>query len=323
MSYGHSARRNVRAVHYQVGVKPVPRSWRRRRVGWFGGFAATTLLVLFFGFSWSVRTVLLSTPGQVQYNDESSQPPASRQEVSKLAAPSTASAIVDLQDALDDWGSAHSGQSWGVSVKSLEGPSFSGSLNGNDNFMADGSYRLFMQLPLFKTMTLERQQQTLVTVNDSKKTISTCVDLMLRIADANCAAAVARYLNVSTANTQFKQAGLLHTSFGDTATSLKTTPNDTILLLASLNGGLLEGASQKLVQVAMKDHLFKAGLPSGCPGCTMANNASFSGDTAYDAAIVKYSHGTYVVAVFVKGGGLDDIAKVGGLIHQRILETIK
>jgi len=80
--------------------------------------------------------------------------------ISTTAAPSLASGIVNLQPVLDKWSKDHSGQHWSVAIKSLDGPSFSASVNGDDTYKIDGSYKIVLTLPLFAQMTLEKQQQT-------------------------------------------------------------------------------------------------------------------------------------------------------------------
>lgn len=324
MSFGRSGNRKG-PVHYRIGTKPAPKSWHQKRVGWPGKVFVMALLALFFGFGYSVRTILLDEESGVLYSnltgsDNPSLPLSAKPEIKK---PQTAKKIVDLQSSLDEWGKGHASQKWSVVVKSLDGPDISANINQDEVHDPAGLYKLFAIMPLSAQMPFDRQQQTMVTVNGSKKTVIKCVDLMLRIADNSCGLAVGNYLNLYRANAQFKQVGLKDTAFGSSVTSLKTTARDTATLLAHVNGSLLDPTAQKIVTDAMTNQIFRDGLPAGCPGCKMANSAGFSGDSVYDVAVVSYSQGKYVVVVFSEGGAFEDVAKLGGIVHQRVLDSIR
>lgn len=321
MRYGLSGSRRVRAIHYQLGAKPAPKNWRQKRVGWFGRLMVGAMAMMFLGMTFGMRTSLLASL-DVQYSQEQAPEPAASAQ-STVEKPKLAQGIVNLPQAIDQWGKEHKDQKWGIVVKSLDGPSFEAALNSEQTFSADGLYRPYILLPLYNQMKFEKQQQTLVTVSGAKKAMTKCVDLMLRIADNNCGVAVGNYLNPYRANTLYKQAGYTQTKFGPSITSVTTSAKDFAFLLANINGSMLDPAGQRLVVDSMANQIFRNGIPAGCPGCTMANVSGFAGDIVYDAAIVNYSQGKYVIAAFSEGGGFEDMATLGGIVHQRILDSIK
>jgi hypothetical protein len=324
MSYERSGKGRSRAVYYQLYARPVEIKTKQSHVGWFGKFFLLTMLVTFLGFGYSARSTLLGSYAPHLYLGSSAPAEKVMTEQKQVTAkPAPAKSIVDLQQSLDKWGKEHSEQRWSVIVKSLDGPTFEAKLNADEVHSPDGIYKLFSVLPLFTQMTYDKQQQTMVTINGAKRPVSKCVDLMLRISDNNCGLEVGKHINVYKANTQFKQAGLAHTSYSGTASSIKTTATDTAMLMAYINGSMLNANAQKMVMDALNNQIFRSGLPAGCPGCVMADSSGFSATGVYDAAIVNYSQGKYVIAAFAEDGGFEEMAGLGGIVHQRVLDSIR
>lgn len=326
MSYVRSASGRQRAARYSLYARPEKPTWRQKRVGSFGAFFAVALMMTFVGFGVAVRSSLLSTyMPALHIGGQTKQPDASGGQAQPVVTkPVSAKPIVDLQQSLQDWGRAHSDQKWSVVVRSLDGPTFQASINADDVHSPAGIYKLYMVLPLFTQMSYDKQQQTVVTVNGVKRPVAKCVDLMIRIADNSCGAAVGGKLDVYKANTQFKQVGMSHTSFsGGNVANLSTTVTDAATLLSQINGSLLDSNSQKLVMDAMRNQIFRSGLPAGCPGCVMADSSGFSAGSVYDVAVVNYSQGKYVIAAFGDGGGFEELAQLGGIVHQRVLDSIR
>jgi hypothetical protein len=325
MSSGRLFSKRSRAVSYYVGQKPAPRKWRQKRVGWFGKFLAVTLVGAFFCFGFGARTALFASfQPNVQFSAKQASA-VSNTAAQTATAPPLANGIVNLQPVLDKWEQNHAGQHWSVAVKSLDGPVFGAALHGDDTYTIDGAYRLFLVLPLFAQMPLEKQQQTLVTINGNQRVLSKCVDLMLRISDTNCGQAVGKYVTLSRANALFKQDGFAHTTFKQSTTAVETTANDTAQYLIALNGSSLSQSGQALVMGALQNQIFRSGIPAACPGCQMADYSGFSGSSVYDAAVATYSRGKYVISIYSdqETTGFADISKLAGQIQQRILDSFR
>lgn len=315
------SKRPLRRTSYHIGQKPIVDVWYRKRVGWFGKSTALVAAGMLLAFSWGVQTTLLDGASG-DYDSVSSLKPAIVSTANTVAVPKLAENIINMQPVLDEWAAKHPDQKWGVSVRSLEGLPIEASLNPDAEFSIDGSYRLYLLLPLFANMNLAKQQQTIVTIDGTPRAVSSCVDLMLRIADNNCATAVSKQVQIAKADSLYKQAGFKHTNFKGTTSAFTTSAGDTAQLLLNLNGSALDASAQNFVVNAMKEQIFTSGIPSACPGCRSASYSGFSGNGIYDAAVITYSQGRYVLAIYTDNGTYADIAKLAGQIQQKIVNTL-
>ncbi len=234
--------------------------------------------------------------------------------------PVTVQNIVDVQSVLDTWAAENPQQQWGIVVKSLEGPTFSASLNNDKEFRSASIYKLFLTLPLFNQVPVEHQQGTMVTVNGKQKSLATCVDLMLRVSNNECGEAVGYYVNWQKADKVLAERGFTHTVFGKSS-YLKTSAGDTAAFLESLYGDMFNRTARETIMASLKQQRWRDGIPSGCPGCVVANKTGSIDNVMHDAAIVEYQGGTYVLTIFSEGGSFKQIAQLTGQIQQRILDT--
>lgn len=307
----------MRAKIYRIYQAPPPAHWYQRRIGWFGKAFAGSLLVMV-----AVGAVVGNQMTQDKVKTlaaQSSQESLEKVTTSPLAEP-TAENIVDLQFVIDKWADDHPGQKWGVVAKSLEGPSFNASSNADSEFQSASIYKLFLTLPLFNQIPTEHQKGISVNVNNSQRSVATCVDLMLRTSDNECGEAVGDYVNWQKADKVLKEKGFNHTVFGESS-YLRTSPSDTATFLEGLYGNMFNRTARDSIMASLKQQRWRDGIPSGCPGCTVANKTGSIDNVMHDAAVIEYSGGSYVLVIFSEGGSFKQIAELTGRIQQKILDT--
>lgn len=228
--------------------------------------------------------------------------------------------IVDLQPVLDEWVAEHPGQEWAVSVKSLTGATFNASINADKQFDSASMYKLLILLPLFNQVPVEHQKNVNLTVNGASKSMATCVDLMLRVSNNECGEAAGRYLSWKKADSVLKKAGFTHTTLNSTS-GIKTSTGDTAKFLEELQGDMFSRNARETILTSLKQQRWREGIPAGCPGCTVANKTGSINGVTHDAAIVEYSGGSYVLAIFSEKASFADIAELTGRIQQQIFDT--
>lgn len=322
MGFGSSKSLRSSKVLYKVGQKPAPGAWYRRNVGWFGHVMAMAFFISVVGGGWLARDMALNNLKEQANQASVPQPlhPPLTAETSLLAP---ATPIVQLQPVLDQWAKQHPRQQWGVVIKSLEGPSFDARLQPDREFESASIYKLFLTLPLFNQVSVERQTQITVKAGGQQKSIADCVDLMLRVSDNPCGEALGYYLNWKKADETLKRGGFKRTDFISRKNSLRTSAGDTANFLAALDGDMFNLPAEKTIMYSLLNQKYRSGIPAGCPGCTVANKTGDIDNVVHDAAIVTYSKGKYVLVVMSQGGSFKQIAQLTGELHQKILDTAK
>lgn len=309
----------MRAKYYRLGELPPAQHWYQKRIGWFGKVLTGTLVVSLTGLAFVGYTTVHND--QRSLAAETSQSEKLRKVTAEHLGSNGLENIINVQYVLDKWSSGHPGQKFSVVAKSIDGPSFEAKINQDKEFESASIHKLFTLVPLFAQIPLEHQKNINVTVGGSKKSIATCVDLMLRLSNNECDKSVGDYLDWKKASASLKKDGFSHTSFTSKNTNVRTTADDTATLLQKLNGDLLTRTARDAVLRSMKEQRIRSGIPAACPGCSVANKTDESDQLAHDAGIVQYSKGSYVLVVFAKDGSLADISELAGRIQQKILDT--
>jgi beta-lactamase class A len=325
MSFGRSrVRASARIAYpvvYQHGNIVPRRKFLGKRVGWFGKSLTLTLVAILMGVTVTMRGLLLET-FDVQYSQTNIAETAGQTTPTALA-PSFERNIVDLQPVLDKWHKDHPGQRWSVVIKSLDGPSFDASLKPNEVYQSASIYKLFLTLPLMRQVPIERQKYVRVDAGGTKRTVAQCLDMMLRLSDNPCGNGIAEYLGWSKADAYLKEQGYKQTSFLSRE-GLQTSAGDTAKFLEGLNSGMFKPAEQTAIYTAMSKQVFRQGIPTGCPGCMVADKIGNIDNVLHDAGIVTYSKGKYILVIFSEDNRkYSEIAKLTGQLQQRILDTTK
>ncbi len=308
-----------RPAYYKLGQAPPAKHWYQKKVGWFGRAFVGLMIVSLIG---------VGVNGYVSVKSDSKALAAKSTESSKIAQVNTITEnaslenIVDLQPIIDTWVKDHPGQKWGIVAKSMTGASFDARSNPDRQFESASIYKLFLTLPLFLQIPVEQQGNINVSVNGGQKSIATCVDLMLRLSNNECGAAIGTYLNWAKADEALKRGGFTHTSFNQ-RDSLKTSAGDTASFLESLNDDMFNRNAKEVIMRSLREQRFRDGIPAGCPGCVTANKTGQIDNVMHDAAIVQYKGGSYILVIFSENGNFKQIAQLTGQIQQKILDTTK
>lgn len=304
---------------YKLGQALPPQHWYQKRVGWFGRTIAASFAVGLIGFAGTTRMVIHNN--HQTFAAKTSQASASGKPKSLIAQNPNLENIVDLQSVLDEWNTDHKDQKWAVVAKSISGASFDARLNTDQKFESASIYKLFLTLPLFSQIPAEQHDKIMLETTTGKKSVATCVDLMLRLSNNECGESVGTYVNWTRANSLIAQKGFKRTTFGQDG--IKTSAGDTAAFLEALNGDLLTRAAKDTVLKSLYQQRFREGIPAGCPGCTVANKTGQIRDVVHDAAIVQYKGGTYVLTIFSEKGTFKQISQLTGKIQQKILDSTK
>lgn len=302
----------TKITYYKIDQTLPPRHWYRKRVGWFGkSFLAILALSMFGASSYGYvmnRNMVKQLAAQTTAHDK-------LKKVTTQPISTDAENIIDVQFVLDRWSKEHPGETWSVSARSLDGAKFEAHLNQDKTYESTSLKNLIMTLPLFEQVPAEQHKNIKL---ESGKTMATCVNLMIRLGNTTCGTQVSEYIDYRKAADTLKKAGLNKTTFEDS--KVRTTAADTVTLLAHINGGGMQKNSRDAVIKSLREQQLRVGIPTACPGCVVANEASENSAT-HDVAIVQYRGGTYVLSIFTKEGSIDQISELAGKIQQKIIDT--
>lgn len=201
---------------------------------------------------------------------------------------------------------------FGVTVATMYGTGMSANANGNKQFEAASTYKLFVAYVVF-----QRINQGAMTWNDSinGKTAAQCFDDMIVKSDNNCAKAfVSKVGGWQAVEDAMRGLGLGGTDL--TGSTLLTTANDLSIFLQKLQAGSLLNADDtgRLLDT-MKRQIYRAGIPKGT-GQTVADKVGFVDDVIHDAAIVYGSQGPYVLVIMTSNSSWSAVASIAAQINS-------
>lgn len=309
--------KKVSESSYIIGQNLPPRHWYQKAVGWFGK-SVIALSVLGLG------AYFVAVP---MVHDRANNTLASR--ASDLAntptrlnpiADKPPENIVNLQTVLDEWQVTHKNERWAVVAKSMSGPIFDARLNSKQQFESASIYKLFLTLPLYEKLPLDKQKTTDLYVAGKTESVAECVDVMLRLSNNECGEALGAYVGWNNINKSLKSNKFNNTNFGNN--SIKTSALDTANFLERLSeSDMLPNSDRDFILSALAKQKWRDGIPAGCPGCKVANKTGQLNDINHDAGIIRYNGGSYILVIFSEHGSSKEIAELTGKIQQKILDT--
>ena len=305
------------AFYYRYNQSVPPKHWYQKSIGWFGKTVAMVLVLSLVGAG-GYGYAITSKNAQ-RLASESSNPDRLRK-VTAAIEPGTAENIVDVQYVLDRWAKDHSGQTWSVSVKSIEGPHFSAHLNQDKKYESTDLRALFMALPLYQQVAPEYQKSIQVQDRGVGRTMEACVDKMIRLSDDGCAQAIDLYIDFNKASEALGAVGLTNTTLSR-GKPVQTTAADATRYMTALHGDSLPRLAKETLLKLFKQQLVRGGVPEGCPGCIVSNSARFTPRLTFDSAVVDYSGGSYAITIISSSGSAPETAALSGAIQQKILDT--
>lgn len=310
-SFGDT-RMKTKTSYYKIDQALPPRHWYQKRVGWFG--KSLLAIVVMSMISAGSYGYIMNHNTVKQLAAQTTAP----EKLRKVTAPisSDVENIIDVQFVLDKWAKQHSGETWSVTARSIDGPKFEAHLNQDKVYESASLKHLLVTLPLYQQIPAEQHKRIRL---DSGKTMATCVNLMIRLAEPTCGKQVSDYIDYRKAGDALKKAGLIKTTLeGDKA---RTSSADMATFLGDMNSGNWQKNARDAVLKSLREQHLRTGIPRACPGCVVANEASES-SAVHDVAIVQYSGGTYVLSIFTKDGSIDQISELTGKIQQKIIDTL-
>ncbi len=306
----------MKTKYYRIGQSLPPRHWYQRRVGWFGKALTVAMVISVTGagsFGYILnRQAVQSFAAQTSGTEK----------LHKVTTSLTTSApenIIDVQFVLDKWAEENKGQKWSVVARSVNGPAFEGQLLGDKQYESVGLQKLLLPLPLFDQIPADQHKNIALKADPSRRSMQTCVDLMLRLANDACASALTRYIDFTKATDQIKKAGLTNTAL--TSASAKSSAADLARYVSIMQSDATSKTTRDTVMKLLHEQPKRGGIPSGCPGCTVANSPYSSPRLSYDAAVVSYRGGSYILVIMTDKGSTDQIGRLAGKIQQKILDT--
>lgn len=211
-----------------------------------------------------------------------------------------------LSALLENYAKDHPGR-YGISLIELSGDRRRANFNGDMKFTTASTYKLYVAYSTLKRV--ESGKFTWGMDIAGGRTLDTCFNDMIIRSDNACAEALVDKIGYRPLTDDAQAAGAKTTSFVDME-SYKTTANDLAFFAAALESGqLLTGDSRSRLLSAMRQNIYRQGIPAGAGG-QVANKVGFLDGFLHDAAIVYAPTGTYALAIMTEDSSWAHIAEL-------------
>lgn len=202
-----------------------------------------------------------------------------------------------LSALLANYAKDHSG-TFGITLIEMDGKKRRADYNGDKKFVTASTYKLFAAYSLLKRIDAGTKSW------DSN---ADCFNKMISLSDNACAEAFLSELGLRNITNDINAIGLKNSNFIENGGPF-TTSNDLALLLGMLQSGQnFSPTNRDRLIGAMKNNVFRKGIPSGASG-TVADKVGFMNGLLHDAAIVYSPSGTYILVVMTDGSSWATIA---------------
>jgi len=247
------------------------------------------------GVSGKAASVFISTPPAVVYSRRYSP------------VDTELSAVISQFD--DD----HSG-TYGVAMVELSDKNRLASYNDTKVFITASTYKLFVAYSTLRRVESGDWNWSDNIINGHN--LSTCFYDMIAYSNNTCADALLNMVGRSSLTSEAHDIGCVNTSFLNTA-EIKTTPADLLLFLGQLQMGqiLNQQASRDRLIGAMKNNVYRLGIPTGLGEFVVADKVGFLDDLLHDASIVYSPTGTYILVIMTDGSSWANIASLASQIE--------
>lgn len=224
-----------------------------------------------------------------------------------------------LSALISQYAESHPGIS-SVAFVELSGSHRRAIYNGDEVLVSASTYKLFVAYSVLSRIEDGSWKWTDQVLDDGRN-LSACFSDMIALSDNDCAEAMGKMIGYSTIDSEIQGIGCINSSIAGRDGYAVTTANDLALFLAQLQTGqmLTQQSSRDLLINAMKQNVFRSGIPSGV-GWEVADKPGFIDDTLNDAAIVYTSSGPYVLVIMTKGSSWDAISDLTNKIETLRLQ---
>lgn len=224
-----------------------------------------------------------------------------------------------LTSLITQYAESHPGIS-SVAFVELSGSHRRAIYNGDEVLVSASTYKLFVAYSVLSRVEDGSWKWTDQVLDDGRN-LSACFSDMITLSDNDCAEAMGKNIGYSVIDNEIQAIGCTNSSIVGRDGYAVTTANDLALFLAQLQTGqmLTQQSSRDLLINAMKQNIFRSGIPSGV-NWEVANKVGFIDDILNDAAIVYTSSGPYVLVVMTKGSSWDAISDLTNKIETLRLQ---
>jgi len=216
---------------------------------------------------------------------------------------------------MQNYASSHSG-TYGVALTELSGGSRHATYNGNTKFTTASTYKLFVAYS--SLLRVESGAWQWSDQIEGGYDLTTCFNRMIELSDNACAEALLTKIGYQAITDEAHAAGATSTSFlGRDGSGIVSTAADEALLLAELQTGqILSQQSDRDTWInAMKQNVYRQGIPKGIPGSVVADKVGFLDALLHDASIVYSPSGTYVLVILTNNASWANIAELAGQLE--------
>jgi beta-lactamase class A len=224
-----------------------------------------------------------------------------------------------VQQILNSWGSSHTSQQWSVVVQGLDGDKTLANLNQNTTYDPASVFKLYFTYPLLQQYSIGYLSKHYVTVSGrGSVTMQNCLEQMIEISDNPCGVAIGNRMGWGKTTKLINDLGMTNTNLNN-LNGMTTSAADINFYLQKLGSKtLLPADARQYLLSLMQKQKFRDGIPAGCAGCTVADKIGDLGSVRHDVGIVKYSGGSYTLAIMTNGAPYSQIAQLTSQIQAAI-----
>lgn len=215
-----------------------------------------------------------------------------------------------LQSVLDNWVKTHPSKDWSIVVQGLDLDSRSASVRGKSWYTPASIYKLLMTQTVFQNYDLKDLQTQTITVDGKKRTMSSCLDAMIRVSDNPCGEAMGKFFGWSRIDANLRKLGLKETQLNGKDAQFINAEDTALYLRKLYNGDAMASDERDWLLNVMQQQKFRKGIPAGCADCVVADKIGDLMNVRHDAAIVKHGSHAYVLVIFTSGAGYDQMAEL-------------
>lgn len=296
--------------HYQNGV--LIRKNRKRLAaintfilliiagGFFGGYTYLLPLLQTTNYFQAENTVAVNIVSAEQATYEPPKVPiAEEDELLKFA----------INQKIAEYGG---NQKWSVYAYEL-GSDKTVKINENQSYDAASLYKMFLLEALEDKLAFDKWQYTYV----QGKSISSCVELMLKTTDDPCGEAVAEYAGWEYIDEFNKKSGFENTSMAGLKGRYTTAADAGDLFVRLKKGHTLSDNARRFVFDVLYQQRYSVGLAKGCGDCRAASKSGELSSVSHDAGVVTHGVKSYVLVIMSQGGSFEQVSEITKLVDKR------
>lgn len=202
-----------------------------------------------------------------------------------------------------------------ITLRALDGSGINTSAKGTKQYMPASTYKLSTVYSVVKRIEAGTMQWS---DNINGRNADQCVSDMIIHSDNPCGTVLGDKLSWQAITDDARSIGMGSTSF---ARGFVSTTNDQVTFLTKLQSGTLMNSEHTAkILGLMRQQKYRAGIPAGVAGASVANKVGFIDGLLHDSALVYSPKGTYALAIYSNKGSWARMAsattKINNLMNQ-------